>query len=547
MDYFLNINKNRLIIILTVLFIISRLLFLFYSPYIHNPEEVKTSSLGYDIVFNRGLRVPMWGYLDSPHSGGHLLAQIEIIPFYLIFGNTLLALKMAAIFNSLIVFLLCLNLLKKYFSEVVIIIFSIFFILGTPHFLQKSVMILGNSMVFVLFIMLAMTLITKIFIDNDRHMKNFILLGFVSGLGLWVQYGFISIILLIIILVFMYIRSIEFRNLIILPISFLIGFLPWIIYNISYGFPSIFSDPLIYNLFNPQFVTGTLFSGIAERMISFLVLYLPRSFHFLDFLIIKAPLLSYTFYFIVISLIFLGFSSFKDIKISGTIDNKKKKGKQFFMLVLLYFFICFLVFNIMNPPPGDNPKFNSMDPNDGYYLLFFHPLLFLITSLCIGQLIAGSKLQKISYSLFIACVLIMSVGFFSTLQFGRYNPGVFREIRSYTEANVFEAGFNYVMAPAIFMKFYNEIDKDTVIKEAYLSGMSRRIIKGFDIGGKQMPYTAQIREILNTLNSEDKKKFFLAFLTDELIPSYELVNQLYNILDNEEKKMFNTISGEIVR
>src|SRR3989338_10372298 len=90
-------DKNVLIISgLTILFLILRLAVLFSSlDKIYESEELYSGTIAREII--QGPLIPLWEYLDYKveyFPGGTLVVGILAVPFFLLFGQTYIALKL---------------------------------------------------------------------------------------------------------------------------------------------------------------------------------------------------------------------------------------------------------------------------------------------------------------------------------------------------------------------------------------------------------------------------------------------------------------------
>ena len=123
------------IIIIVIVFTMARFLFLFFTPYSYYNEEAKIGSIGHDLVFENELKLPFWCYLDSPHAGGSLFSGLAAVPFYLVFGDKYLSLKIAALTFSLLALIIWYKVLTLEIRnrKFLFIPFLILFSFATPH------------------------------------------------------------------------------------------------------------------------------------------------------------------------------------------------------------------------------------------------------------------------------------------------------------------------------------------------------------------------------------------------------------------------------
>jgi len=153
-------SKGFTCIVLFSSFILIRLCFIFFSPYTYYCEEAKQGNLGMALL--EGERdIPFWLYLDSPHAGGSIAAGLIVTPFYLIFGDSYLALKMCSLMFSILSLYIIYILLLKYYDNSIITVIMAFFVLSTPHYLQKSLILIGNTNLFIFCLLLNIYIATE--------------------------------------------------------------------------------------------------------------------------------------------------------------------------------------------------------------------------------------------------------------------------------------------------------------------------------------------------------------------------------------------------
>ena len=365
-------NKNSIYLCILILFyIIVRLFLIFYSPFVYLDEEIKQVPLPIDILRGK-LSIPFWCYMDSPHSGGSLFTQITLLPFIIFFGKYYIALKIAALTYSVLTFLLIILLLRKYYSlENIFFPLFLLFVFSTPHYLQKSLLLTGNTVELIFFIFLFIYLTDRYLIEGKSDKYSYFLLGLIAGLGCWVQYIFSLFVLSFLLC---WIRN---ESLKIFKSSFwhflaglILGFSPWIIYNSIYGFPSIYADVRV----TPLFLSGDSlnFKMLALNFKNFIVKNLPRGFHFLDLGPIPAEYIAYFFYFlfwwVYIVMIFK--------------KNTGSKERKFRCYILSMFGLVLLFHTGFHFPVGlSGEVWASLNPHKEFYILYLQPLMFMILTM----------------------------------------------------------------------------------------------------------------------------------------------------------------------
>ncbi|MBN2120946.1 MAG: hypothetical protein JW734_07845, partial [Candidatus Omnitrophica bacterium] len=267
------VKKYKYFYILIALFILSRLLFIFFTPYASFGEERRIGTIGHDLVFEKGLRIPFWAYLDSAHSGGSIFSGLAAVPFYIIFGDRYLALKITALFFSLLTVLLWYRLLfpeiKK--SSFFFPLFLLFFSFSIPNYLEKSVLLMGNANEIIFFNALVISYFWKINNNLKPKALDYLLLGIVSGFSFWVQFMNSYLFLAIIIALLVTKRFTQaLKYIFLLFAGFLLGAFPLWVYNFLYQWITLVVD-----------TGGISFSFLnLEKLKNLLLTDLPASFHF---------------------------------------------------------------------------------------------------------------------------------------------------------------------------------------------------------------------------------------------------------------------------
>jgi hypothetical protein len=459
-NFLVIMNRQKIFdyLILIIIFVLSRFMFLFFTPYTYYSEEAKIGSIGHDIVFEKNLRLPFWGYLDSPHAGGSLFSGLIAIPFYYIFGDKYLALKITALIFSLFTLALWYKLFLYETKErraFILLLLLIIFSFATPHYVQKSVILAGNTVELMFFNTLIIFYFWKIKNNPAASSFNYFLLGILSGFSFWVQfmsfYLFLTIILTLLI-------TERFRNTINhyinLIIGFLLGVLPLWVYNFLYKWATFTADPRakIYFSFNPR------------KLIDLLFVDLPASFHFLDIGGIKSQYLS----FVVYGVFILGILMHLRNNLSDFLRKKNKSNSQKIRMNLEIFLILYMVIFILisafTPfPIRSNEAFgwNSMNIHAEYYIISLQLIIFAL-------IILLSKYKNLIVPLIHTTVsIIFILSYVNLFQEPYYNVALFEPMHS-TGANAFECGFNFVYNPDLFLEFNQKISSE--LQEDYMKG-----------------------------------------------------------------------------
>lgn len=446
------VNKREYfrISIIIVIFIFSRLLFLFFTPYAYYGEEAKIGTIGHDIVFEKQLKLPFWGYLDSPHAGGSLFSGLAAIPFYFIFGDRYLALKLTALTFSLLSLILWYKLLSSETKapKETFILSLIFFTFATPHYVQKSVVI-GGSAGLMFFNILTIFYFWKIRKDISANNRSYFLLGCLCGFAFWVN--FMSFYLFLTTVLILYLIK-KFNTVIIhtlyLIIGFVLGALPLWIYNLQYQWASLTADARGYYMH---------FCFDITKLKHLVFIDLPASFHFLDINGLKAQYLGFTVYglFIIAVLIHLGKNLMYYLRKGDKSYSQKRIGMNLEIFLILYIFVFFLITSFTPFPIGGigTLGWNSMNVHAEYYIVSLQLIIFALI------ILLNKYKNKIIFLVSMMTGVILILGYCNLFQQSYYNNTLFEPMYS-TGTHSYECGFNFVFNPKLFLRYKQRISNE---------------------------------------------------------------------------------------
>lgn len=528
-------NKDKYFFLgLIFFYILVRLVFIATSPYSFYEEEQKPGSLGYDLLTG-GLRMPFWGYLDSPHAGGSIFTALAAVPFYLVFGKNYLALKLTALAFSLIAFAVIYLYLFLLYSKKIVLPLFLFFVISTPHYLQKSMVHIGNIVEPILIILITLIFIDKIFRKSQKNPVNLFILGFLCGFGFWVQYIQLTVIILLFLIWFLSDKTFFLKKEFFYFLAFfLIGLLPFIVYNFQYNFASFTSD---------YFLTTEIFAfslkNFARRVYLFFTLWLPQSFHLPDFLGFSSQTTSYIFYFLVMGLIF--------VSLQGRPLFKKGKFSLEFLL-FGYLIVSILLICLSGLPIGIVfDKWGTMEVYSHYYVAFLQFFVFILASIGLSKLLTLKKNYKVRTWFIVSFLILVFInGFLKSISFSNFNDYLFRPMHN-TCALAYETGLNYAKNLSVFTSFSQKIDKN--LRHCYFLGSGaawNNIIEKNKMRGN----IDILKEELKLMSDQEKLIFFHSALRGEpwfkRETSYQVFPKLFKVLEIKDRQLLNEAAkGEI--
>lgn len=374
-------KKTIIILVLIILYSVIRLSVLFTSLDLYNFEENYRYSFPMDII--NGLRMPLLKYQYTAYEGGSIITALTTVPFLLLFGTNYIVIKLQPFFLNLFVILLYFFFLSKFFNKKIAFIASLFFIFSPFIFTHGSLVNMGAIQDAEIFRIAALFLFYKIiYSDTPIYAKSktgyFVLLGLLSGLGVYFSYT--SLIMTFFILLLWFSIDKKFflnRYFAYFSLSFIPGLLPFIYYNLTYSFSSFYT---LQNGLNN--ILGK-FGFMLMKFFHFFVYDLADSFNFKSFYFINSQIFNYLYYIMFLSsFIFLIFRFRKELKKFFT--SLFFSGKRFLprfskeapiLIYPLFFILVYAISNYFVGPPTWNKGYRYFYP--------IYPFIFIILSFSI--------------------------------------------------------------------------------------------------------------------------------------------------------------------
>lgn len=437
-------QRNKLILpifILSLLLLISRLSVLFSClDGLYETEELYRGTIAREII--RGPLLPLWEYLDyrvEYFPGGTLVVGVLAVPFFLLFGQTYIALKLVGLMFALGTFIFWYVFMDRFFSRKAAIITGLLFVFCMPFYTKTSLITWGAHPETNFFTIAGLFIFCSLFFgknapEEDRHIKlkrYFLLWGVVSGFGVWFMYSYLLTILLLFAFWFVFDKRFFLRpQFFVFGIGFLIGFSPEIYYRIFYGLDGMLK------INGASLLGDFLFFDIANflpKMKSLLTRDIARSLLFRGAYGVAAEAYSYVYYSVFVSaFLWLAWLCRRQIwEVSRNIiypltlkEVKVTPSALDLKVVLLAFPVLFsAVYSVsgyaVSPAPWDNPQV-WLDYIGYRYMIPLMPFFLAI----MGVFFAGMKSRRLFLGLFFLTLIIGLIGNSSIISwknFGRFS------------------------------------------------------------------------------------------------------------------------------
>lgn len=403
-------RKNTIIILssLVLLFLAFRLAMIFTSiDHEFFEEELFRSNIAKELI--SGPLLPFFDYQRSEYEGGSLVAGLVIVPFFLLFGPTLLACKYAGLLFSTAALLSWILLLYRFFPKRVAIIAGLLWVFSPPFFTRATVFTATNYIEESMFSALALYLFFSILFDRKRIWR-FVALGILSGFAVFYHYVFL-VTLSAILLFWAFIEKRHFfsKHLAVFSLSFLVGFSPWIYYNAMHGFEGllVIEKPLFY-WFSPMSPGCYL-----QRFAKLVLVDIAKSFDFRSIYFLDGALIAVPYYLLfIVSFFWIAFMhrGFIFAALRRCFCRKETPLESAALPRELFFIVFIAVYVvILSISRFEFKGYYYLGHGARYrFLLFFYPFMFALLALFFHNLAQIKKppfMPYLSYCLLGAALL----------------------------------------------------------------------------------------------------------------------------------------------
>src|SRR3989441_8832825 len=225
-----------------LLFVASRLLYLvlihpsYLSPQLY--DELYIGTIAQELV--TGLTVPFAEYRATNYMLGTLVMGGLASGFFLLFGPTIFALKLAPLLASTLTLLFWYSTIQRAAGERVAGCFALLFCFSPPLLTAYSVAALGDNSQSLVFSALTVFLLFRMLSDEEPSLVYPLLLGLIAGVGLWFCYTY-GLTLLAALGFWLWHDKGKFWRPPVLwfALGFFVGFSPWIAINVQTHFAGL--------------------------------------------------------------------------------------------------------------------------------------------------------------------------------------------------------------------------------------------------------------------------------------------------------------------
>src|SRR2546428_2292765 len=224
-----------------LLFVASRLLYLVLIDPGHLyyiGEELYRGAVAQELV--TGLKMPFIDYRADSYAGGSLVVGVLAAGFFLLFGPTVFALKLAPLFLFALALVLWYWTIQRTAGERVGGYFALLFCFSPPLLTAYSVTAMGFHSESIVFSALTVFLLFRMLSEEKPSLALPLLLGLTAGLGLWFNYIYGLTLLALLGFWFWHDKGKFWRPRVLwFALGFGVGFSPWIVINVQTHFAGL--------------------------------------------------------------------------------------------------------------------------------------------------------------------------------------------------------------------------------------------------------------------------------------------------------------------
>ena len=255
----------KILAALATAFVLSRLLWLLW-----NPGSATYWEEAYRwVAANELLTEPtqsLLGYQADHYQGGSLVMIFLILPVFRILGESAVALKLPALLVSTGVLSALFLVARRHFGRPVGILAALAYLTGPPLVAYWGLVVMGSHHESNLFSLILFALLLRMLSASERTLGSWGLFGLVAGLGAWFCYTATLSLAACGITWLLLERLPRPKEILCAAGGFLAGFFPWVVYNITFGFPGLVRIQELFGLREPvdHWVNQTLLEKLGQ-------------------------------------------------------------------------------------------------------------------------------------------------------------------------------------------------------------------------------------------------------------------------------------------
>jgi len=208
------------------------LLFYFPEPF---TEELLRGTIAKELI--EGLKMPFFEYAADHYSGGSLIYGVLTVPWFLLLGKSVFALRLTAFLFQLLTMITWYLLMRRFFNQKVALYTALLYIFSPPWLTLSSTYAMGVHTETLFFTAVGLFFLFQILFEKNTSLIGAAGLGLTLGFGTYFSYQCaVSSIIFLFFWGYVDPRFFQRKAFYQAVLFFVIGFSPWGFYNFQHTF-----------------------------------------------------------------------------------------------------------------------------------------------------------------------------------------------------------------------------------------------------------------------------------------------------------------------
>ncbi|MFT4542648.1 MAG: hypothetical protein ACI841_001898 [Planctomycetota bacterium] len=388
------------------------------------PDELIPSGLGmYEemyrgvgaLEFIEGPVLPWMDYQINHFSGGSMVMAVLAVPFFLMFGPSVIAMRLVTLLFSGLAVALLFAILDRFHGRRAAWVGSLLLAFCPPGYAIVSTTAWGTHLEGNTLMLLLAFLFLRFHGASEQRSPAAFVLGVTGGFAIWFGYASIAIVGSLVVTELLFCRShLRMHWYLWRSAGFLVGLTPWFIYNLTHDFAGFTMYGYSVGAHIREGSSGAEMLAVAWR---FLSQDLPGSFYFTDWGALSGNVIEWVLYALLLGLALIGFVT----------HLRKRSGSGSGVRPLTLGFVFTLVFLAAYIRSGFRVEQNAAQ--NFRYAMPMVPWLFMAVGVGVAALSRNKqKTAKLATGIALAVGVTFTLGSIAMCDFGRAkstwsNPG----------------------------------------------------------------------------------------------------------------------------
>jgi len=202
------------------------------------PEDILLGTFPKELL--EGLKLSFFDYAATHYHGGTLVYGLLTVPFFVLFGKTVFALRLPTVLFQYGAFITWYCFMKRFFGKRPALYAALLYLFCPPWLTLFGMFANGSHTESLFFTALGVYFLYRLIYEKDHYPRHAVLLGLICGFGSYFTYGIlVSTFSFLLFWFYEDRRLFRKKEFFLFVLSFPVGFSPWLVYNFLYQFHGI--------------------------------------------------------------------------------------------------------------------------------------------------------------------------------------------------------------------------------------------------------------------------------------------------------------------